>query len=418
MTGIEQQVLQAIDRGELQERLTTLVRIPSVTGQEEKIQHVVAGWLRELGARIDLWTPDVAALQADPRFPGARVLLPRPNLVGIVQGRGDGPTLVLNGHVDTVGAGDEAKWQHPPWSAEVVDGRLYGRGASDMKGGLVAMLGAVQAIIQAGITLNGDIVVHSVIGEEDGGLGTFAALVKGYLGDAAIVGEPTALAIAPAQAGVTLFRLTVEGRAAHACCREEGVSAFEASLGLVQAIRRFEADRVATIRHPLYEGIPLPWAVNLGIISSGEWPSIVPEKAVFEGRIGAAVGESVQAIRHAFAAALAAEAEHDPWLRDHPPKLEWIGGMWESAETPADHKLPTLLGESLRKATGRTPKLQGMTYGSDMRLFTNLFGIPAVLFGPGDIRRAHFTDEYVELDEVEAASRVLALTILHFSGVA
>jgi acetylornithine deacetylase len=405
-----------LDREGVLDLLRSLVRIPSVTGEEDAAQEFVARHLRDLGAEVDAWPVDVEALRALPGFPGGRILTSRQNVVGTLRGAGPGPTLVLNGHIDTVTAGAEDRWSHPPFGGAVADGNLYGRGACDMKGGLTAALAALAAVKRAGIRLRGSVAFQSVIGEEDGGLGAFAALQRGHRGDAVIVCEPTRLAVIPAQAGVTIFRITVQGRSAHGCVRDEGVSAFERFLPVHAALRVLEERRNRTLRHPLYEGMALPWPLSIGIVRAGTWPAIVPETLTAEGRIGAAVGEPITQARRQLEEAVAQASAGDAWLSAHPPTVEWIGGVWESAETPADHPLVRMLRRAVEAATGQRATLRGAPYGSDLRLFTNDFRIPGLLFGPGDIRQAHFTDEHVPIAEVEAAALALALTIVEFCG--
>ena len=407
-----------VERGILVQMLQALVRIPSVTGTEDAAQEQMARFLRELGGEVDAWRPDVAALRREPNFPTGKVLEPRLNVASLFRGHASGPTLVLNGHMDTVTAGDERRWSHPPFAAEVVDGRLYGRGACDMKGGLVAVLGAVRAIREAGLRLRGSLCVQSVIGEEDSGLGTFAALHRGHRGDAVIVCEPTRLAVAPAQAGMTVFRITVEGRAAHASVRGEGVSAFERFRPIYDALVAVEARRNRDLRHPLFEGQATPWALNVGTVQAGSWPSIVPEVLTAEGRIGVAIGEPIAEARRQLEEAVREAAAADPWLAAHPPTVEWMGLVCQPAETPREHPLVRTLGAAVEQVTGRPAVLTGVPYGSDLRLFTNDFGIPGALFGPGDIRVAHFTDEFLPLAELEAAALALAQTIVRFCGVA
>ena len=407
-----------VDRNVLTQMLQRLVRIPSVTGAEDAAQEEMIRLLRDLGGDVDAWRPDVAALLKHPRFPAGKVLDPRLNAVAQFRGTGEGPTLVLNGHIDTVTPGDERRWSHPPYDARVVDGRLYGRGAADMKGGLVAILGALRAIREAGLRLKGSVCVHSVIGEEDSGLGTFAALHRGHRGDAAIVCEPTRLAVAPAQAGVSVFRITVEGRAAHASVRAEGVSAFERFGPIYDGLLALETRRNRTLRHPLFEKQALPWALNVGTVQAGSWPAIVPEQLVAEGRIGVAIGESIEAARREMETVVRETAARDEWLAVHPPTVEWVGLTCRPAETPREHPIVRELASAVEAVTGRPPELTGAPYGSDLRLFTNDFGMPGVLFGPGDIRVAHFTDEFVPLAEVEAAALALALTTVRVCGMA
>lgn len=286
-----------------------------------------------------------------------------------------------------------------------------------MKGGLAAILAAVRAVRRAGIRLKGKVVVQSVIGEEDGGVGTFAALQRGHRGDAVIVCEPTRLAVVPAQAGVTLFRITVPGRSAHGCVRHEGVSALERFLPIHAALLALERERNRRLRHPLYAGMEFPWPLSIGLVQAGSWPAIVPESLSCEGRIGVAVGETIAQARRELEETVRKAGAADPWLVAHPPTVEWIGGLWQGAETPLDHPIVGSLSGAVAAFRGRPAEVEGAPYGSDLRLFTNHAGIPGVLFGPGDIRLAHFTDEYVRVDEVEAAAICLGMTILNYCGV-
>ncbi len=405
-----------LDRDALVQVLQKLVRINSVTGEEDAAQEEMVRILRDLGGEVDAWRVDAHALKDHPHFPGARILTPRLNVAASFPGVSTGPALVLNGHIDTVTAGEEGRWRHPPFGGEVADGKLYGRGAADMKGGLAAILGALGAIRKAGLRLRGSVCVQSVIGEEDGGLGTFAALVRGHRGDGVIVCEPTRLEVAPAHAGVTLFRITVAGRAAHGAVRDEGVSAFHKFVPIHQALASLEQRRNEALRHPLYEGISLPWPLSIGLVTAGTWPSIVPETLIAEGRIGVAIGERIADVRRQVEQVVAEAASQDSWLSRNAPKVEWIGGTWEPTVTAPDHPLVRTLSDAVAGVTGRAASVRGATYGSDLRLFTNQFGIPGAHFGPGDIRQAHFTDEFVTLAEVETAALTLAVTVARFCG--
>ncbi len=407
-----------LDRDALVQILQALVRTPSVTGEEDGAQEEMIRILRDLGGEVDAWRPEVRELTAQANFPGARILTPRLNVVATFPGTSAGPPLVLNGHIDTVTAGEERRWTHPPFQGAVVDGKLYGRGAADMKGGLTAIVGALTAIRKAGLRLGRPVCVQSVIGEEDGGLGTFAALARGHRGVGVIVCEPTRLEVAPAHAGVTLFRITVPGRAAHGAVREEGVSALYKFLPIHQALLSLEPRRNAALQHPLYKEIGLPWPLNIGLVTAGTWPSIVPESLVAEGRLGVAIGEQIRDARQQVEDVVRETANQDPWLSEHPPSVEWIGGCWEPTITSPDHPLVRTLRDAVTEVTGRPAPVRGATYGSDLRLFTNHFGIPGTHFGPGDIRQAHFTDEYVAIAEVEAAALALAVAVTRFCGVA
>lgn len=329
---------------------------------------------------------------------------------------GGGDSLILNGHVDVVPAGDEANWHYPPWQGTITNGRVYGRGALDMKGGLCCALFAAKAILDANVRLEGDLMIESVIGEEDGGVGTLGAIMRGYKADGAVVVEPTELVVAPAQAGALNFRVTVPGLAAHGSMRYEGVSAIEKFILLYQALMTLEQDRNRDIQDPLYAQYDVPNAICVGTVRGGDWASTVAESLTFEGRFGVAVGEDIDAARRSFEATLARAAEADPWLRRHRPKVEWWGGQFEPASIPLDHAIVETVRTAYSELGGRLARVAGVPYGADMRLLVNEANTPTVLFGPGDVRNAHRPDEFVPVNELMTAVQTLALVALRFCG--
>lgn len=417
MNEIEQRVLKAIDTEAMLAFLCDLVAFRSLDGSETVVQHHMATTMRSFGLEVDEWEIDFAALREHPAFCWE---VERTEGLGVVGTLGEdrgGRSLIFNGHIDVVPVGDPANWQHPAWQGTIVDGNVYGRGALDMKGGLVCGLFAAKAIRDAGVQLRGRLLVQSVIGEEDGGCGMLATIVRGHVADAAVIVEPTELCISPAQAGALNFRITVAGHSAHGCVREEGVSAVEKFFPIYQALMALEARRNAREQSPLFARYQLPYPLSIGTLRAGDWASSVPESLVAEGRYGIAVGEDMVVAREEFEAALARVAEADPWLRTHPPQIEWWGGQFESASTSMDHPIIGAVSQSYTAATGETTRLEGMTYGADMRLLVNVGGVPTVMFGPGDVRFAHMPDEHVPVDDLIAVVRTLALTAVRFCGV-
>lgn len=413
----QRRVLEAIDLDGLIECLAALIPFRSLGGDEAPIQDHVAARMDDLGLEVDAWDIDLDRLRRHPAYAADIERDEARGVVGRLAG-GEGPTLVLNGHVDVVDAGEAAHWSVPAWEATVADGRVYGRGSADMKGGLCCALYAAKAVRDAGVDLDGSVVIQSVVGEEDGGMGTLATIERGHVGDGAIVLEPTELVIAPAQAGALNFRLTVPGRAAHGALRTEGVSPFDAYLPLYEAMRALELRRNAAVSDPLFADYELPFALCIGKVRSGIWASTVAETLVCEGRLGVAVGEEPDAAREALEGAIGEAAARDPWLREHPPALEWVGARFDPAAIPADHPLVTTLAGAHADATREAAMVRGVPYGADMRLLVNEAGIPTVIYGPGDVRRAHAPDEFVPIDELAAATRTLALAILRFCGAA
>jgi acetylornithine deacetylase len=413
-TDVANRIGDAVERRRdwLIELVRELVRVPSQTGEEGAVQEVVAARMRELELETDVWEPDAAALAPYARHVGdVASFAGRPNVVGTRRGRGGGRSLILNAHIDTVEPGDTTRWTYPPFAAEVVDGRIFGRGACDMKAGLATHLAALAALSDAGMRPKGDVIVESVISEEDGGAGTLAAILRGYRADGAIITEPTNLEVIPAQGGSLVFRLHVPGRSAHACVRDEGVSAIEKFLVLHEALRSFEAERNAAIDHPLYAQIANKIPINVGVVKGGSWPSSVPEWLEAEGRAGLIPGEDLDAFGEAFSGVIRRAADGDAWLRDHPPVVEWFSGQFAPAEIPRDSPLVNAVSAAHRAVTGDAATLTGVTYGADMRHFVHVGEVPCLMYGAGDVRLAHFTDESIAIQDVVMATKVVGVAI-------
>lgn len=399
-----------IDRDRLIDDLETLVRIESITGSEENVADWAAEALLELGLRVEVVRPDLERLRDDPAWPGEEMeRTTLPIIVGRA-GRADGKRLILSGHLDVVPPGDPATWSIDPWAAEMRDGRLYGRGACDMKGGVAAILAAVRALGVDGSLhrLDGELMVVLVSSEEDGGQGTLGALRSGATADMAVITEPSQLDVVVAHAGAITFRLTVPGRAAHASQRREGVSALDKLFVLTRALEADEQRRNEAETDPLMTALGLPYPTIIGIVEGGEWASTVLDKVVAYGRYGVKLGQSPAEAEAELRAAITAGCAADPFLSEHPATVEITGGRFGSARVPSDHPLPSGVADVVERVTGRRPALLGEPYGADMQMFVNHGETPCVIFGPGDVRVAHSADEYVPLDEVETCARVLA----------
>jgi acetylornithine deacetylase len=412
LTEVERAVLDAVDDARVVEDLRELVRIPSIDGTaaESDVQVWCAERLRELGARVDHWQLDLAALTTDPDFPGMEVERDEAwGCVGAVGGNGT-PGLILNGHVDVVPAG-------PGWdafSARVEDGVMWGRGTCDMKGGVAAILGAVSATVASGIQLRRPLAVHTVIGEEDGGAGAFATLRRGHVGAACLIAEPTAGTVIPANAGSLTFRLEVPGLATHGSTRSRGVSAIEKFMVIQEALRALEVSRNRD-PHPLLAHLELANPLSIGTVRAGDWASTVPDHLVADGRYGVRLGEPIADARTAFESAIAEACAKDDWLREHPVTVSWPGGEFASGLLPGGDPL---LPDTLQAATdveGVTPEVKGAPYGSDLRQYAAA-GIPTLQYGPGDVRYAHATDEHVILADVLQAARTYALLAVRRCG--
>ena len=419
MTDIKHQIDSAVDAAweEIVSFIQTSVQSPSLANNEGPVQELVQNKLDSLGLITRRIPVIFDAIKDHPAFcddgfsPNTRV-----NVIGQWNNDGGGKSLILNGHVDVVPTGPEELWHESPWSGSIKNGKIYGRGSTDMKGGLSAAIFAVQILQKIGFKPNGNVMVQSVVGEESGGCGTLTNIVKEYSADAAVILEPTSLKISPIQSGALTFRLKIQGKATHAAMRWDGVSAIEKFNLIHQSILEFEKERHQSFDIKYYESKDRVAPINIGTIKGGEWHSTVPETVVAEGRLGVFPGESAQDARDTFETHLQTISETDDWLKENIPTVEWFEGQFESGQTETNHPLIQSLSDCYHQTTGDVPIIEGVTYGSDLRLFTNHAHIPAVLFGPGDVRLAHAANEYVEIDEVITTVKIIANMIVAWCG--
>jgi acetylornithine deacetylase len=250
-------------------------------------------------------------------------------------------------------------------------------------------------------------VLLAVASEEDGGLGTFAALQRDANFDAALLPEPTGLRVVCAQAGALTFRGVVKGRAAHAAERLAGCSAIDRYVRVHQALQRHEREVNAEVAHPLMRELELPYPLLVGRLHAGEWSSMVPDHLEFEGRLGVPVGADLEAARRKLQRVV------DEALDDGEPpcRLVWEGGAFAPGETAPDHPWAIKVRDALSAELGRAAPVAGVPWGADMRLFT-VRGIPAVMMGTTDIELAHAVDESVAIDQLVTVARTIIRAIL------
>jgi acetylornithine deacetylase len=420
LSALEQAAVDSVDATRIEQELRRIVGIPSVTGDEESVQAAMAELIAASGLAVDRVATDPAELARDREWPGSE--MDRTTLPVVIgrSGRPGGRRVIVLGHVDVVPVGDESLWRTPPWVPAVVDGALFGRGAVDMKGGVVAGLAAVRAAVAAvgaaGLELNGEILFVSVPSEEDGGAGMLAAIRAGVTGDAAVIPEPSELEIVTAHAGAITFRLTITGKAAHASKRREGVSALDKLAVLSAALAADEAARNRAETHPRMVALGLPYPTIIGKVNGGEWASTVIDRIVVEGRYGVRLGDAWPVAEAELRAVIATACAGDPWLREHPVAVEITGGRFSSAEIADDHPLPSGLAAAVADTLGKRPRFLAEPYGADMRLLIREGGTPTVIFGPGAPEVAHAPNEHVRLDEVVRCAQALAVWLLRQVG--
>jgi len=403
--------------------LSGLLSIPSMggSGAETQAQEFVAALMREAGLEVHTWDMDLAQITADPKFPGQEVeRVQGLGVLGIWRGTGGAPALLINGHTDVVPPGDPQAWSADPFlsRSQQINNQdaLLARGACDMKGGLMAAWAAVKHLRATGFMPKGDLLFAPVIGEEDGGLGTYSLITEGFANYynldqheimGAVIPEPTSLAAICANGGALTFRLRIHGAAIHASRRTEGVSAIEKFFPIYQALAKFEEIRNVNVDARM-DRWPVAYPISIGTVHSGDWASTVPDLLVAEGRFGIALGEETEVAQRAFEDCVAKACARDPWLCDHPVEVQWWGGQFASGETDEQARIIENLDQAHMRITDQRLEKYGAPYGSDLRLLTGLAGIPTVQYGPGDAVVAHAPDEYVYISELETTASVIA----------
>ena len=389
--------------------LCRLIAFPSLPGAEGGVQE----FLFDLLARAGLAArrcPIEGTILADPDYspvPGHESYQGRPNVLVSLPGRGGGRSAIVNTHTDVVPAPSAM------FEAIAANGVVRGRGACDAKGQVVTLLLALLALRELGVELSGDVEAQFVIEEEAGGNGSLSAILGGCRADAAIVLEPTGLGVRSANRGAVWFTLAVGGRSVHMGRYSEGVSAFEEMLGLLKILKGYETLlREASKGIPGFPDDPSPVVVNIGRVKAGDWPSTVPGECVVEGGIAFLPNRTARRIEEEVRALIDAKAT--PWAREH-ARFVLTGLRNEAFETASGHPAVVCFRDAAESVLGPRPA-EGWPASCDARLFYHRGGMPTVVFGAGDLRRAHAPDEQIEMLDILRAAEVLARFLVRWCG--
>jgi len=363
-----------------------LIKIPSENppGKEEEISEFIAEKMRSIGlnVRIHEYKPG------------------RPSVVGLLQGEKEEPILMFNGHTDTVPVGDESVWSINPFDADVKDGKIYGRGASDMKAALAAMISAAEMILKEDVKLKGTLIISCVADEEVTGFGTRDLLDRGYKANFAVVGEPTELKVQIAHKGSVRFRIITKGKAAHASMPHEGLNAIYKMSKVCLALEDLSR-QLKKKKHPLL-GSP---TINVGTIKGGLKTNIVPDRCEITLDRRLIPGEKLENVKFEIDKILTSLKS-----QNHKFQAESeIIFVARPSETSADEPIVRVAREAVKEVTGKDPGVTGFTATCDMHFLVNQGGIPTVILGPGSLNQAHTTDEYVEAQQVLDAAKIYAL---------
>lgn len=413
--------------------LADVVRIQSLTGEEGEAQRHIAGLLEELGAVTESLEPDIKALFE--RFPQIAqypthwqhdLVLPysklpsfkalqtsglenvlnyngRPNVVATFPGTGGGRSLILNGHTDTVTIEPIDEWTREPFGAEIEDGLMYGRGTSDMKGGLMAAIKAMAYLKRAGAQLKGDVIVQSVVNEEHAGNGTLDLVRRGYTADAAIVLEPTNNTVAISHTGGLYWQIRVPGTQCSPGARwngdvQDGVSAIEKLPRVIDALIELERGYHQNAAAKSMEDGRAPFSLVIGKVTGGFYETVTAGEATLRGGAYFAPGVGdIADVMDAFRRAVDDANASDSFLKDNPAHCEFLHHddcAHQSPQIP-----PAVQMSSVLKAYGSEHGIHPGPFACDMRHLVNQGGIPSIIFGPGTIAQAHKPDEYICVQE-------------------
>ena len=407
--------------------LEKLVAAQSVSGEEQPGQAVILDRLSKHDLEIDTWEPSAANLKDHPGYFETVTYeeygyCGRENVVATRKGSGDGRSLAFSGHIDVVNPEPIKNWSYDPWETTIEDGRMYGRGTLDMKGGIAAFVHAYEVLEELGVNLSGDLLLQTTIEEEAGGVGgVLSALERGYQPDATIICEPFGIPnIGIAGAGVRYFRITVPGKAAHTARKYNGVNAIGHATRIYQALESLDERRRERISYepavnkdPRAEGSETN--LSISVAQAGDWVSKVPGEAVLTGRVGWPPGETGDEVQSQILEAIDEVVKSDEWLSEHPPEIEWFGWKAEPHEVDTDEPIVQLTTEYAQAVSGGTTDYVGGLGGVDERFYQRYYDIPAISIGPRG-EGGHAADEYVEIDSLVETAKTLALTAIDWCG--
>lgn len=425
-SDVQRKLYDAIDsrRNVTVDFLKKLVQTPSVTGSEGKCAQVCYDKIKQIGLEADMWELNVDEMRKHPAYNDVIKLPPldyplsyagRPNVVGVYRGGGEGRSLILNGHMDTVSPDPLSKWTRDPWGGEVEGNRLYGRGACDQKCGIAAMVVSMQTILEQGLRPHGDVMLECVIEEEVAvGNGTLGCILRGYRADASIITEPTDLVICNSARAGLYWRITIEGKSSHGVEKWEGVDAIQLGTKVLDSLRYLEASLSTTESHPIFNGKPILVPVTPDKIRAGVWKGMVAPECVIEGYFEPLPGKPLREWETIFTNYVANAMKYDPWLRDHPPKVQFKE-RYDAYVQDMNDPFLQVMKEAYRGATGNEPVVEGSNGGCEAWMHATHGGSSTLELGPSGAH-AHGADEWANIDDLIKVQKVYASTILEWCG--
>lgn len=405
--------------------LSELVKIPSINGSgaqgEEIAQEFLGIKLKEMGLKVDIFEPDPEELKKHPAFEMSRKMAEyglgfknRPMVVGVYKGSGGGKSLLFNGHMDVMPSGPKELWEFEPFSGEVKNDLILGRGTADMKGGIVNQTFALKAILDVGIELKGDIILESILDEESSSNGTLSCLLRGYTADAGICTEGTSNMIAPSQAGGIVYSVRVFGTSASVLRDTSGVSAINQIYKIYSALPNLAKMRILKAHHDIIS--PNSLGIYAGMIEAGTWQNMFPMEARMDGVIRLLPNENTDDVKQEFVDYIRKVAELDPTMSKYPPEVTFYQ-TWHPAEIAVDHPIVETLKNAYLPVYGHKGTVGPREGGTDSWVLTKYGNTPTVVYGCGSPDKMHVSNESLKIDAFLETTHVLAQTIALWCGV-
>lgn len=386
MRNVINKIIDSVDEKGVVSLLREMIRIPSVSTNEGALAELIAKAVERSGVPVEL----VGG-----------------NVVGKLLTVKNAPTLILNGHMDTVPVGDRAAWSVDPFGAELQDGRIYGRGAADMKAGLASMIMAIDALNRAGIELPGNLILTGVIMEELAAKlsqrrGVIELIDKNIIrGDAAIIGEPTSLNVSVGHRGRAVFEVVTHGKSAHASMPKRGVNAIEKMADIIQSLRRVKMGNNKLLGRG---------TSNIGMIDGGTKPNVVPDLCKIKIDRRLTFGETAQTVERDLQTIIQELKRKDTSLQTEVRCHYQISPTLTAASEPIVRALCT----AVETVTNQEASKSVSTFHSDGGFINHLAKLPIVIFGPGNETMAHTADEYVSVNQLVDATKIYASSIVEF----
>lgn len=401
------------------EFLKTITRFPSLSGKEHRLQLFLADYLStKLNLQVDRFYPDMERIEKHPGFSPVKWSYEYSDIViGTKKGANpsEGKTLIFQGHADVVSAEPTIEWETSPWEPVEKDGRLYGRGTADMKGGLSAMIFAYRALIECGYVPNNDFMLQIVPDEERSGNGALAALEAGYTADAALIPEPFGLQPSTGQVGSLWFEISLRTIKKDQINQTQ-TNVIEKIHMITSALLAFERHLNQTRSHLTFSDQDKPIDLNIGKVTAGDFASNEPIRAKIEGRVALLPGESVAERKQELIEWIMQETKKDAWFIENPPDIEFYGFHAEGTLSNESSELFKELDATHELVTNTQPSRRTLPSTTDARFFQLYYDIDATCYGPVG-GHFHEVNEWVDLKSVRDVTKVYANFLANWCGV-